>query len=850
MPARRLPERYDPAEIEPRWQRVWETERAFVAEPVSRDGVTPTLPDTPKAYVLEMLPYPSGEIHMGHVKNYTMGDVIAHHRRRGGALVFHPMGYDAFGLPAENAAIRTGEPPAVVTRRNIDRIRTQMRRLGFALDWETELATCDPEYYRWTQWLFLRMLERGLAERRSAPVNWCPVDATVLANEQVVDGHCERCGTAVERRELTQWFLRITDYAERLLDDMASLEDWPERVLTMQRNWIGRSEGARVVFAVDGRDEEVPVFTTRPDTLFGATFFLLAPEHPMVARLVEGRPEAPAVEEYVARAGALDTAERGSVDRPKTGAFTGAYVRNPVNGERLPVWVADYVLMDYGTGAVMAVPAHDQRDFEFAQAHGLPVRRVIAPEGADGDTPLDGAADTGPGIAVNSEFLDGLDVRAAKTAVVAWLAERDLGAATTDYRLRDWLISRQRYWGAPIPVVHCEACGAVPVPDDELPVVLPEVDDYAPKGRSPLAAAEDWVRVPCPRCGADARRETDTMDTFVDSSWYFLRYTAPHLTTAPFEREVVDYWLPVDQYIGGVEHAVLHLLYARFFTKVLHDIGLVGVSEPFARLFTQGMIHRDGAKMSKSKGNVVAPDEIVDRYGADTLRLYVMFMGPAADDIEWSDQGVEGQRRFLDRLWRVVATAAASAPPAGALPDPATFGTGAALDLVRKAEQTVVRVDDDLGRRFSFHTAISALQELVNQATRASSAGELDGPGGALALAHAARRAVSLLSPFAPHIACELWESLGGERLWEEPWPSADARYLVADSVTLVVQVNGKLRDRLDVPVDTPEDEMIALAEGLTKVRAAIDGKEVVRRVVVPGRLVNLVVRDRGADPG
>jgi leucyl-tRNA synthetase len=683
MPDRRLPERYDPAEIEPRWQRTWEAERAFAAEPVSRDDASPTLPDRPKAYVLEMLPYPSGEIHMGHVKNYTMGDVIAHHRRRKGALVFHPMGYDAFGLPAENAAIRTGEPPAVVTRRNIDRIRVQMRRLGFALDWDTEIATCDPEYYRWTQWLFLRMLERGLAERRSAPVNWCPVDATVLANEQVVDGHCERCGAIVERRELTQWFLRITDYAERLLDDMALLEDWPERVLTMQRNWIGRSEGARVTFTVAGSDVEIPVFTTRPDTLFGATFFLLAPEHPLVSDLIAGRPEAAAVEAYVAEAARLDTAERGATDRPKTGAFTGAHVVNPVNGESIPVWVADYVLMDYGTGAVMAVPAHDQRDYEFAVAHDLPVRRVIAGPGEDGTTPLEGEAYTGPGTAVNSDFLDGLDVAGAKSAVIDRLAERGLGERSIDYRLRDWLISRQRYWGAPIPVVHCPECGVVPVGDEELPVLLPEVDDYAPRGRSPLAAAEDWVSTTCLSCGGEARRETDTMDTFVDSSWYFLRYTAPHLTTGPFERDVIDYWLPVDQYIGGVEHAVLHLLYARFFTKVLEDIGLIGVSEPFARLFTQGMIYRDGAKMSKSKGNVVAPDDIVDRYGADTLRLYVMFMGPAADDIEWSDQGVEGQRRFLDRLWRLAAAAAPSAGDATDLPEPEAITSAAALDLIR-----------------------------------------------------------------------------------------------------------------------------------------------------------------------
>ncbi|MDX6556665.1 MAG: leucyl-tRNA synthetase, partial [Miltoncostaeaceae bacterium] len=809
-PARILPERYDPAPVESKWQGLWEREKAFRAEPVSRDGGSPDMPDGAKAYVLEMLPYPSGEIHMGHVKNYTMGDVIAHQRRRSGARVFHPMGYDAFGLPAENAAIRTGEPPATVTRRNIARIRTQMKRLGFALDWDTELSTAEPDYYRWTQWLFLRMFEAGLAERRQAAVNWCPVDQTVLANEQVVDGHCERCGALVELRQLTQWFLRITDYAERLLDDMAGLVDWPERVLAMQRNWIGRSEGARVVFRTEDGAHEIPVFTTRPDTLFGATFFLLAPEHPLVAELVAGRPEAEAVTEYVRRAVQTSLADRSDAEKPKTGVDTGRRVVNPVNGEELPIWVADYVLMDYGTGAIMAVPGHDERDFAFATAFGLPIRRVIAPEGTAPDEPLEEAY-SGPGRLVNSDFIDGLEVDEAKPAMAAWLQERDLGEATVGYRLRDWLISRQRYWGAPIPVIHCPDCGVVPVPDADLPVLLPDVDDYAPKGQSPLAASEAFVNVDCPVCGTAARRETDTMDTFVDSSWYFLRYTAPALTTAAFEREVVDYWLPVDQYIGGVEHAVLHLLYARFFTKVLHDLGLVGFVEPFARLFTQGMIYRDGAKMSKSKGNVVAPDEIVDRYGADTLRLYVLFMGPAADDIEWSDQGVEGQRRFLDRLWRLVA--GQEAGPLAARPTLEQLADDpVALELVRKAEATVQKATVDITERFSFHTAIAAIQELVNLGTRGVSAGELGGAAGAQALRYASQTAVSLLFPFAPHVASELWEALGGGSLHRETWPQADPAFLVRDVVTVVVQVNGKLRDRLEVAPGTPDAEVVALA--------------------------------------
>jgi len=839
-PPSELPERYDPAATEARWQSAWDAAGAFHAEPVARDGEPARVPDAPKAYVLEMLPYPSGEIHMGHVKNYTMGDVVAHHRRRTGHVVFHPMGYDAFGLPAENAAIRTGEPPAEVTARNIASIRSQLRRLGFSIDWDTEISTADPGYYRWTQWIFLRFLERGLVERREAAVNWCPRDQTVLANEQVVDGLCERCKSPVELRQLPQWFLRITDYAQALLDDMDLLDDWPERVLTMQRNWIGRSVGARVEFRVDGDDTVIPVFTTRPDTLHGATFFLLAPEHPLVPRLVDGAAEQDAVMQYVGTAARTAVADRSSADRPKTGVFTGRHVINPATGDRIPVWVADYVLMDYGTGAVMAVPAHDERDFAFARAHGLPVRRVIAADDVPADAPLDEAW-TGPGRLVNSGPLDGMSVDEAKDAICADLAARGEGEATVGYRLRDWLISRQRYWGAPIPVVNCAECGVVPVPDDQLPVLLPHVEDYAPQGQSPLAAAEEWVATQCPTCGGPARRETDTMDTFVDSSWYFLRYTAPHFTGGPFDREIADYWLPVDQYIGGVEHAILHLLYARFFTKVLHDLGLVGTREPFARLFTQGMIHHQGAKMSKSRGNVVPPDAIIQRFGADTLRLYILFMGPAADDAEWSDSGVEGQRRFLDRVWRLVRGLPGSSAPAR--PAPADVQDDPAAEaLVRKAEATVEKVSQDIGERFSFHTAISAIQELVNHATRDMSEGALASPAGEMAAWHAARTTVSLLFPFAPHIASELWEAMGGERLWQEPWPEPDPTFLVAQSETIVFQVNGKLRDRADVAPGLPDDELVAIAMSLPKVQAALGGAEPVRRIVVPGKLVNLVV--------
>ena len=834
-----LAERYDPDTVESRWQATWDRERAFATHPISADGVGAEVPEGLKAYILEMLPYPSGDIHMGHVKNYTMGDVIAHVRRRQGYRVLHPMGYDAFGLPAENAAIRTGEPPALVTRRNIDKIRAQITRMGWSLDWETELATCEPAYYRWPQWLFLKFFERGLAEQRDAAVNWCPVDQTVLANEQVVDGRCDRCGTEVELRQLRQWFLKITDYAEALLDDMGLLVDWPDRVLAMQRNWIGRSEGARVDFATEDGAGTISVFTTRPDTLFGATFFLLAPEHPAVARLIEGRTEAEAVRAYVAATSRLGVAERGDAGKEKTGVFTGRYVVNPVNGQQIPVWVADYVLMDYGTGAVMAVPGHDSRDFEFATAHGLEIRRVIAPEGEDADAPLVEAY-TGTGRLVNSQILEGMSVDGAKAAIAAWLADRDLGAVTINYRLRDWLISRQRYWGCPIPIVHCPTCGAVPVPEADLPILLPEVDDYAPKGQSPIAAVRSFVETNCPKCGGNAERETDTMDTFVDSSWYFLRYTAPNLTGAPFEREVVDSWMPVDQYIGGVEHAVLHLLYARFFTKVLHDLDLVSVREPFARLFTQGMITLDGTKMSKSRGNTVSPDEIVARLGADALRLFILFLGPAADDADWNDNGVEGQRRFLDRVWRL-ARAAEGGSDAPLHSIEALREDPAALELVRRTESTIAKVSQDI-ERFSFHTAISATIELVNLATKQQADGHLAGAHGQAALAHAARTTASLLFAFAPHIASEIWEAFGGTELWKEPWPEANAAFLERESVTVVVQVNGKLRDRLELPPGMTEAEFVAAATASEKVAVALDGATIRKTIVVPDRLVNFVV--------
>jgi leucyl-tRNA synthetase len=813
-------ERYDPQAIEAKWQQVWEDEQAFVVPNPEPGEVS----DETTTYVLEMLPYPSGELHMGHVFNYTLGDVFAHVRRRQGVTVLRPMGYDAFGLNAENAAIREGGHPRVITNRNIDAIRRQMRRMGWAIDWSRELSTCEPEYYRWTQWLFLRFYERGLAYRKEAPVKWCPNDQTVLANEQVVDGRCERCGADVESRSLTQWFFKITDYADALLDEMETLESWPERVLTMQRNWIGRSEGARVVFTVVGFGEELPVFTTRPDTLFGATFFVLAPEHPLVAQLVARTEQEADVLAYVQRTAGQSAVERET--KEKDGVFTGRYAINPVNGEQIPIWVADYVLMEYGTGAIMAVPAHDERDHAFAEKFGLEIRRVVEP--ADGsEPPLPWTDKTDAARAVNSAQFSGLPTPDAIAAIVAWLAETGRGEATIGYRLRDWLLSRQRYWGCPIPIVHCDVCGIVAVPDDQLPVPLPEVEDYKPKGRAPLATAEEWLHTTCPACGGAALRETDTMDTFVDSSWYFLRYTDPLDDERPFDRAVADYWMPVRQYIGGIEHAVLHLLYARFFTKVLNDLGMLGVREPFARLFTQGMIYRFGAKMSKSKGNVVSPDEAVERYGADALRLYILYMGPAEADKEWQDAGIDGTARLLDRLWRLGLEVAASEQVA----------SPADGELIRAAHRTIARVSDDILRRFQFHTPVAALFELVNEIYKAK-----DDPGRAGEVRFATEVAVSLIQPYAPHVAEELWAGLGHGRLWEQPWPEADPALLVQGVVEVVVQVNGKVRERLHVAPGTTDAALLELALASDRVQAHVGGAEIRKTIVVPDRLVSLVV--------
>jgi leucyl-tRNA synthetase len=788
-------DRYDPKAIEAKWQQVWEDERTYHT-PDPAPGEEP--PN--HWYQLEMLPYPSGTLHMGHVLNYTMGDVLTHFHRRHGLSVLRPMGWDSFGLPAENAAIREGGHPREIVERNIVEIREQMKRLGWAIDWDREVGAHEPGFYRWTQWLFIRFFERGLAYRKAAPVNWCPHDQTVVANEYVIDGRCERCGTPVELRNLEQWFFKITEYADELLRYEGA--DWPERTMTIQRNWIGRSEGAEILFRVEELDVDIPVFTTRPDTLYGATFFVLAPEHPLVERIAT-----PDVDEYVRHTAQKKTEERAA-DGPKTGVFTGRHATNPVNGERLPIWVADYVLMDYGTGAIMAVPAHDERDREFAETFDLPIVVVVDEDGK----------------LVNSQEFDGVPSGEAKQAIVQKLRGQGMGAPAVSYRLRDWSFGRQRYWGCPIPIVHCPDCGEVPVPDDQLPVLLPDVEDYRPKGIPPLASNAEWLHVECPRCGGPGTREADTMDTFVDSSWYFLRYVDPHNGEAPFDRRLIDYWCPIDHYIGGIDHATGHLLYSRFFVKVMNEMGMLAFREPFARLFHQGWVTMGGTKMSKSKGNVEGPDALLDAYGADPMRLYILFMGPADQDMEWTDTGIEGISRFVRRLWRVVHEVADQAPEG----DP---GVGA---IVRKAHQTIERVTDDVGRRMQFHTPISAVMELVN---------ELADDPAADGARLAAETAVSLLQPWAPHVTAELWEALGNaDRLWQQPWPQADPALLVHETFELVVQVNGRVRDRMKVPADLAESELVERARASERVQAYLDGKEIRQTVVVPGKLVNLVV--------
>ncbi|WP_298272511.1 leucine--tRNA ligase [Geobacter sp.] len=823
-----MEEKYIPRNVEGKWQRIWDEGKVYK---VGED------PAKPKYYLLEMFPYPSGRIHMGHVRNYSIGDVVARYKRMRGFNVLHPMGWDAFGMPAENAAIKNKSHPAKWTYENIAYMRSQLKKMGLSYDWDRELATCDLDYYKWEQKIFLEMYEKGLVYKKSSFVNWCPACETVLANEQVEDGACWRCDSEVVQKELEQWFFRITQYAEELLEQTYHLPGWPERVLVMQRNWIGKSFGCEIDFPVEGKLEKITVFTTRQDTLYGATFMSLAPEHPLALQLTtpERRAE---VEAFIEKVKKTDKVKRTAEDFEKEGVFTGSYCINPVTNRKMPIYLANFVLLDYGTGAVMAVPTHDQRDFEFAHKYDLPLQVVIQPEGETLDPATMTAAYTEAGVMVNSGPFDQLRSDEAKEKIADYLQKERIGTKTVNYRLRDWGISRQRYWGNPIPVINCDICGVVPVPEKDLPVVLPMDAEFTGEGGNPLAKVPSFVNVSCPQCGAEARRETDTMDTFVQSSWYFLRYCSPDFAAAPLDKARAEYWMPVDQYIGGIEHAVLHLLYARFFTKALRDLGYVDVDEPFRNLLTQGMVIKDGAKMSKSKGNVVDPDALIDRYGADTARLFSLFAAPPEKDLDWSDQGVEGSYRFLSRVWRLVYETLPLIAAAG--PVDATALTADAKVLRRVVHKTIRKVTDDVDERFHFNTAIAAVMELVNALY---SFEPKNVPENAAVLQEAVESVVLLLAPFVPHMADELWESLGHRGGIEAAgWPVWDEAACVEEELLVVVQVNGKLRGKVTVPAAASEEEVKAAAFADDKVKPWLDGKQIRKAIYVPGKLFNIVV--------
>ncbi len=826
--------KYSPKAIETKWQEYWEKEKLFtVTEDESRE----------KYYLLEMFPYPSGRIHMGHVRNYSIGDVVARFLRMQGFNVLHPMGWDAFGMPAENAAIKAGTHPARWTYDNIDYMKKQLKKLGFSYDWSRELATCDASYYRWEQLFFLKMYEKGLAYKKSSYVNWCETCRTVLANEQVEGGCCWRCDQAVTQKEMDQWFFKITDYVEELLDYTDKLPGWPERVLTMQKNWIGKSFGSRIFFPLADREGSLTVFTTRADTLFGATFMSIAPEHPMVKSLSEGTSQEQAVADFVRKTTHSKRGDREAGLSDKEGVFTGSFCINPVTGTRMPIYVANFVLMEYGTGAVMAVPAHDQRDFEFAQKYGLPVKVVIQPSKDDEvlHEKTMTAAFEEDGVLVESAEFSGMGSDEARRAVTDYLAGKNLGELTVQYRLRDWGISRQRYWGAPIPIIYCDRCGTVPVPEKDLPVMLPTDVELLPNGGSPLPVHAPFLEVNCPSCGEPARRETDTMDTFVESSWYFARFTCADHQEGPLDFNKVRYWLPVNQYIGGIEHAVLHLLYSRFFTKVLRDMGYLSVDEPFENLLTQGMVIKDGSKMSKSKGNVVDPDQMVETYGADTMRLFCLFASPPEKDLEWSDQGVEGSFRFLSRIWRLVAEneeqLRETVPYDGSEELPRSLH-----ELHRKTHQTIKKVSEDLRDRFHFNTAIASVMELVNlmyQLRESPPEAPLYWP----VLKEGVEAMVLLLSPIVPHVAEELWRGLGHEHsVVKAPWPQWKEEALKADDMLIVVQINGKLRSRVTVSPQTSREELERAALQDERVRDFIAGRNIKKIVVVSGKLVNIVL--------
>jgi leucyl-tRNA synthetase len=820
--------RYIPEEIESKWQEWWQKHNIYTF----RLDVSKT-----KYYVLEMFPYPSGRIHMGHVRNYCIGDVVARFKMMQGFNVLHPMGWDAFGMPAENAAIQHGSHPATWTMENINEMRRQLKTMGFSYDWDREIATSHPEYYRWEQWLFLRMMERGLVYRKKSIVNYCEPCRTVLSNEQVEAGACWRCGTPVAHREQEGWFFRITRYAQELLEWCDKLTGWPERVLTMQRNWIGRSEGARILFDLERCGDPIEVFTTRPDTLYGATFMSLAPEHPLCMELSRGTEQEHIVTDFISRVLTQEWQERVGEEAEKEGVFTGAYCINPVTRRRMPIYVANFVLYEYGTGAVMAVPAHDQRDFEFAGKYGLDIIVVIQPEGQRLDPESMTEAYVDEGTLVNSQEFDGMHNTDAMKAITDKLASMNKGGPTVNYRIRDWGISRQRYWGAPIPIIHCNDCGAVPVRDEDLPVVLPVNVAFPESGRSPLPDLDWWVNVDCPKCGKPARRETDTMDTFVESSWYFDRYACPRYDKGMLDPETVRYWLPVDQYIGGIEHAILHLLYSRFFTKVLRDMKIKQSDEPFTNLLTQGMVIKDGAKMSKSKGNVVDPEDLINRYGADTVRLFCLFAAPPERDLEWTSEGVEGASRFLSRVWHLVLGFRDLNVSSVVQPE-----SDRARSIRRLSHKTIKKVSDDISLRFHFNTAIAAIMEMTNELGRITLEEAQNSPDMTAAVHEAIRTVVVLLSPFVPHIAEELWEALGGNPgMVRLPWPSYDPDLLVEEQMLVVVQVNGKKRAEITVQADASEQEIKQAALAESNVQRFLEGKTIRKTILVPNKLVNIV---------
>ncbi|KAF0220241.1 MAG: leucyl-tRNA [Geobacteraceae bacterium] len=823
-----MEEKYIPKGVEEKWQKFWEANKSFKAvEDKNRK----------KYYLLEMFPYPSGRIHMGHVRNYSIGDVVARFKRMRGFNVLHPMGWDAFGMPAENAAIQHKSHPAEWTYENIAYMRGQLKKMGLSYDWDRELATCDVEYYKWEQLIFLQMYKKGLAYKKTSFVNWCPTCETVLANEQVEEGCCWRCDSEVKQKELDQWSFKITDYAEELLDYTYKLPGWPERVLTMQRNWIGKSFGCEIDFPLEGHLAKIRVFTTRQDTLFGATFMSLAPEHPMALELTTPEKRAE-VEAFIDKVQKTEKAKRTAEDFEKEGVFTGSFCINPVTNRRMPVYLANFVLTDYGTGAVMAVPTHDQRDFEFAGKYGLPLQVVIEPEGEKLDPQTMECAVTAEGIMVNSGQFDGLTSSEAKERIADYLEKEGIGRKTVNFRLRDWGISRQRYWGNPIPVINCELCGVVPVPEKDLPVVLPMDATFSGEGGNPLARVEAFVNTTCPQCGEAARRETDTMDTFVESSWYFLRYCCPDFFSGPLDKARAEYWMSVDQYIGGIEHAVLHLLYARFFTKVLRDLGYIDIDEPFINLLTQGMVIKDGAKMSKSKGNVVDPNALIEKYGADTARLFSLFAAPPEKDLDWSDQGVDGSFRFLNRVWKLAYETLPLIEGASSLDADTLSEEGKALR--RAVHKTIRKVSEDIEDRFHFNTAIAAVMELVNAI---QSFEPKNDPRHAPVLKEAIESVVLLLTPIAPHFAEELWEGLGHAGGVEKAgWPTFDPSAAVDEELLIVVQVNGKLRGKVTVQAAAGEDEVKGAALADEKVKAFMEGKSVRKVIYVPGKLVNIVV--------